>query len=199
MGRRKLFLFQRGLPQARLLPGGHLWTREEGDGAAREGSGAQPHGLGTALPSWAARPGFRGSFLASRAPSCALAMQTGQMSAGSGVPWPAAGSAQTKALARRHPAFQRLGHELPVTQLFCPVGHTEKSVPKARRGEYRLPPSSRSRGWKTKGGSAGLQAQPPTTTPPIRPAAAAPAPPTITIVTTPGPSPAKLVLPPHLH
>lgn len=176
-----------------------MTKEEEGDGAAREGSRAQLHGLDAALPSWAARPRFRGSFLASRAPSHALTMQTGQMSAGSGVPWPAAGSAQTKALTRRHPAFQRLGHELPVIQLFCPVGHTEKSVPKARRGEYKLPPSSRSRGWKTKGGSAGLQAQPPTTTPPIQPAAAARAPATITMVTTPGPSPAKRVLPPHLH
>ncbi|XP_065793165.1 collagen alpha-2(I) chain-like [Muntiacus reevesi] len=110
-----------GSPTPRLLPGGHLWAREEeGDGAAREGSGAQPRGLGAASPSWAARPGSRGSFLASRAPPRTLATQTGQMSAGSGVPWPAAGPAQTKALARRHPAFQRLGHELPVTQLFCP-------------------------------------------------------------------------------
>ena len=74
-------------------------------------------------------------------------------------------------------ALQRLGHELPATQLFCPIGHTEKSVPKARKGEYRLPPSSRSRGWKPKGGSPGLQAQPPTTTPPTQPAAAAPVPP----------------------
>lgn len=76
-------------------------------------------------------------------------------------------------------ALQRLGHELPATQLFCPIGHTEKSVPKARKGEYRLPPSSRSRGWKPKGGSPGLQAQPPTTTPPTQPAAAAPVPPSL--------------------
>lgn len=41
--------------------------------------------------------------------------------------------AQARTLAptrrlRGSPAFHRPGHELPVTQLFCPVGHTEKSI-----------------------------------------------------------------------
>lgn len=30
---------------------------------------------------------------------------------------------------RGSPALQRLGHELPVARLFCPVGHPEKSIP----------------------------------------------------------------------